>query len=155
MLFYYPKIVQINFFKTFIWLTFIAVHLNEYSLLASIYAGNYTYSPGTFDTNGKNESIFDWKAIANLLNAATLTINFVVTVLSWPLVMPLILESDKNSFWNKIDQSLIHCVPFVLSLVNTFLLSDAVIYYSDSWLILVLAALYLVFTYYYTNRSGK
>ena len=150
VLFYYPKIVQINFFKTFIWLTLIAVHLTEYSLLASIYAGKYTYSADTFNSNGENESIFDWKVIANLLNGATVTVNFVVTVLSWPMVMPFILASDKYSFWRKIDQSLIHAVPFVLSMINTFLLSDAVIYYSDSWLILVMAALYLAFTYYYT-----
>ena len=71
------------------------------------------------------------------------------------MVMPYILESDDYTFLNKIDQSLIHALPLVFSLINTFLLSDAVMYYSDSWLIVVLAAFYLLVTYYYTYRSGK
>ena len=99
--------------------------------------------------------MFDWKAIANLLNAAALTINFIVTVVSWPLIMPYILLGENYSIWSKIDQSLIHALPLVFSLINTFFLSDAVVYYSDSWLILALAAFYLFVTYYYTYRSGR
>ena len=94
--------------------------------------------------------MFDWKAIANLLNAAALTMNFIVTVVSWLLIMPYILLGENYSIWSKIDQSLIHALPLVFSLINTFFLSDAVVYYSDSWLILALAAFYLVVTYYYT-----
>ena len=99
--------------------------------------------------------MFDWKAIANLLNAAALTMNFIVTVVSWLLIMPYILLGENYSIWSKIDQSLIHALPLVFSLINTFFLSDAVVYYSDSWLILALAAFYLFVTYYYTYRSGR
>ena len=103
VLFYYPKMVQINFFRNFVWLTLMAVQFTEYSLLASIYAGKYTYTPGKFNQSDWNQSLFDWKAIANLLNAAALTINFIVTVVSWPLIMPYILMGENYSIWNKID----------------------------------------------------
>ena len=50
--------------------------------------------------------------------------------------------------------ALIHTFPFLFSAINLLVLSDAVVYYSDVWVILVVAVGYLPLTYLFTKRTG-
>ena len=152
-MFFLPNLIQINVLRHFVWLSLLALHFTEYSLLASIYAEVYKYNGDTLLTDFR-ESFIDYKIFANILNEIALTVNFIVTVISWVLIMPWILMSEENSIYVKIDQSLLHSLPFLFSLINIFVLSDTVVYYSDTWAIMLVAACYLTGTYYFTKKSG-
>ena len=146
VMFYYPKMVKISFGKNFVWLTLLAVQFTEYSLFTSIYAGKYTYGV---------DSLIDYKALATILNTSAQTMNLIVTVVSWILIMPWVYTSEENTLIFKIDQTFIHSLPLLFSTINIFILSDTTIYYSDSWVIIVVAFLYLSLTYVYTKTLGE
>lgn len=145
VMFYYPKMVMLSFERNFVWLTLLAVQFTEYSLLTSIYASQYTYGV---------DSIVDYKAIANILNTAAQTINVIVTTITWILIMPLLLSDEESSLAYKLDMSLIHLLPLLFTTLNVFVLSDITLYYSDLWVILDIASLYLLLTYYFTKNIG-
>ena len=146
VMFYYPRMVKISFGKNFVWLSLLAVQFTEYSLLTSIYAGKYTYGV---------DSLIDYKALATLLNTASQSINLTVTLVSWVFIMPWVYTDEKNTLYYKIDSTLIHSLPLLFTTINIFMLSDTTLYFSDSWVILVVAVLYLSLTYYYTKKSGE
>jgi hypothetical protein len=137
--------VTISFGRNFVWLTLLAVQFTEYSILTSIYAGMYTYGV---------DSLINYKPLATILNTASQAINVIVTLCSWLLIMPLILFDGDISLSYKIDQTLIHSVPLLLTTINIFILSDTTLYYSDAWVILVVTTSYLLLTYYFTKKSG-
>ena len=69
--------------------------------------------------------------------------------------MPLIfINIDQYELTYILKMALIHTFPFVFCAINLLLLSDAVVYYSDVWLILVVAVAYLPLTYLFTKRTG-
>jgi hypothetical protein len=137
--------VTVSFDKNFVWLTLLAVQLTEYSLFTSIYAGQYTYGV---------DSLVDYKVIATILNTLAQTMNVIVTLVSWLLIMPWVYTYEENTLLFKVDQTLIHSLPLLFSTINIFILSDTTLYYSDSWVIFVIAVLYLTLTYVYTKKLG-
>merc|ERR1719329_222948 len=108
---------------TGLYFTMWGVHLTNVSLLCSLWASGYL---------ARESKIFDYKIMANVSNAVTIPVNFIVTVVSWILIIPYVWfvvawDTYEGLYYQWLQMS-IHTFPFVFSLINTFVLSDTIIY---------------------------
>ena len=129
------------------------VHITNLSIYMSIQASHFT--------SGRELAGFPTKAVANLLMGIAETINVIVTVVSYVIIIPATVKQSNawdtpehifDTIFNKI---LVHTLPIIFSTVNLFMLTDTIMYYTDLWFVPLMTAAYMGMAYTYTKTYNS
>lgn len=130
--------MELEYYITF--LTHWGLHITNISLALSLYASYHIDHSKYMDIN--------YKALANVANAVAQTMNIIVTLCAWTLILPVLWT--KENAWSTISDIIgqlnnifIHSFPLISSTVNIFVLSDSIIYMTDFWAVFLFGFSYM------------
>ena len=97
--------------------------------------------------------------MASLTTQLAQTMNIAVTIINWVIFVPywfyetekLKEWSSKENLYNLFISTIEHSVPLIISSVNLFVLTDATVYMTDFWFILVAYVAYITTAFIWTS----
>ena len=97
------------------------------------------------------------KTLAMLLMQVAGSLNFLITLVSWTIIIPANLARERPFDDNEgvvymINKVAVHTLPFVFSSVNMFGLTDMTAYFRDTWVLFPVMAVYMTLAYTPTPR---
>lgn len=140
-LFIVTSVLQQELESVFKYLSYWAVWITILALIFSNNAGQWPYP--------SDKTAIDYKILANLFNTTAMNTNQWVLLLSFTIIMPSELMNPENyksftSVYWLFRAVLIHTVPLVVSTINSYILTDSVIYLTDIWIVPLVAYTYLL-----------
>lgn len=87
------------------------------------------------------------------------TMNIMVTITNWFVFIPFwIFETDKLEEWSSTENlynlwlsTMEHSVPLIISSLNLILLSDATVYMTDFWVVILAYIAYIATAFLWTS----
>ena len=136
------------------WLTNWSIWITAAQILFSIHASGYLYEILGYDTRLSTQL----KAVTNVLSTLSLNLDLGIFLISWTILHPYIWfawpwNTPVDVFW-QLNSLIKHTVPFISIMINVFILSDSVIYFTDSWVIMLLGPVFLLFNYLLYRKTG-
>ena len=99
------------------------------------------------------------KAITILLGMMAINLDFIVSLVSWLVIHPLMWQSYGWESPQKVYMQFyvmgLHTVPIICASINFIFLTDAPIYISDALIIAVVGIFYVIFNYFVYAVTGS
>ena len=102
---------------------------------------------------------FDVKALTIVLSSLTVNTDLIVTIVSWTIIHPMMWYYYGFDTWYKVLIQLwimaVHTIPLMAVSINYALLTDAPLYISDAWIMIVVTLAYVIVNYYFYHKTGS
>lgn len=99
------------------------------------------------------------KAITIAMSSLVLNTDIIVTIVSWLVIHPYAWQ---NLGWTTVESvywqlylMAVHTIPLLCAATNFIFLTDAPVYFSDAWILLVISIVYLPVNYYFYHNTGS
>ena len=91
------------------------------------------------------------------------TMNIMVTVINWFVFVPYwFYETEKLKEWSSKENlynlwisTMEHSIPLIISSINLIVLTDATVYMTDFWVIILAYIAYIITAFVWTSQTGR